>query len=348
MSEPTLLHASSDQPSHGDSPPASPVDTILTIAGSYCVPRALHVVAELGIADALDENSLKVDELAAATGTNVDALYRVLRLLSAHGVFIAADGTVSHNDASRLLRSDHPQSLRAFVRLFGLPAFWDTYREMHHSLRTGRPSAELLFKDGMWGHLADDAEASRIFNEAMIGKSHGQVAGVLAAYDFAGLGTIADVGGGQGQLIRAILTAYPEARGVLFDLPHVIAEVEQVANGRLDLQPGDFFVDALPTADAYLLMEVIHDWDDDESVRILTAVRRAAPDGARLLLIEQLIGENDGPSWPKMLDIHMLTLITGRQRSKEQYEALAVRAGFQPNRVIDTFGGATILEYSAR
>jgi hypothetical protein len=200
----------------------------------------------------------------------------------------------------------------------------------------------------MWWHLADDAEASRIFNEAMIGKSHGQVAGVLAAYDFAGLGTIADVGGGQGQLIRAILTAYPEARGVLFDLPHVIAEVEQVANGRLDLQPGDFFVDALPTADAYLLMEVIHDWDDDESVRILTAVRRAAPDGARLLLIEQLIGENDGPSWPKMLDIHMLTLITGRQRSKEQYEALAVRAGFQPNRVIDTFGGATILEYSAR
>lgn len=347
MSEPTLLHASSEQPSHGDSPPASPVDTVLTIAGGYCVPRALHVAAELGIADALDENALEVGELAAATGTNADALYRVLRLLSAHGVFIAADGIVSHNDASRLLRSDHPQSLRDFVRMFGLPAFWDTYREMHHSLRTGRPSAEILFKDGMWGHLSDDAEASRIFNQAMIGKSHGQVAGVLAAYDFAGLSTIADIGGGQGQLIRAVLAAYPEARGVLFDLPHVVAEAAPVENDRLDLEPGDFFADALPTADAYLLMEVIHDWDDDESIRILTAVRRAAPKSARLLLIEQLIGEDEGPSWPKMLDIHMLALITGRQRSKEQYDDLAVQAGFQPRRVIETFGGATILEYSA-
>jgi hypothetical protein len=345
MSELTLFQTSPGQ-SRGDAPPASPVDTVLTIAGGYCVPRALHAAAELGIADALGENPLQVGELAAATETNADALSRVLRLLSAHGVFVAANGTVSHNDASRLLRSDHPQSLRDFVRMFGLPAFWDTYREMHHSLRTGRPSAELLFKDGLWGHFAADAGANRIFNQAMIGKSHGQVAGVLAAYDFAGLGTIADIGGGQGQLIRAVLAAYPEVRGVLFDLPHVVAEAALVAQDRLDLQPGDFFVDSLPTADAYLLMEVIHDWDDEESVRILTAVRRAAPKGARLLLVEQLIGEDEGPSWPKMLDIHMLTLITGRQRSKEQYDDLAVRAGFEPNRVIETFSGTTILEYS--
>jgi hypothetical protein len=143
------------------------------------------------------------------------------------------------------------------------------------SVRTGRMAAEGIHRS--FAYLAENPEAATIFNAAMAGKARGQVAGVLAAYDFAGFSTISDIGGGRGHLLRAILDAVPTARGVLFDQLHVIAEAEGLASARLTLQAGDFFTDALPVCDAYLLMEVIHDWEDAEALAILRAVRRAAP-----------------------------------------------------------------------
>ena len=178
----------------------------------------------------------------------------------------------------------------------------------------------------------------------MAAKAHGQVAGVLAAYDFSGFGLIGDIGGGRGHLLRAVLDAAPDANGVLFDLPHVIAEAAGMASERLTLQAGDFFKDALPVCDAYLLMEVIHDWGDEEAVAILRAIRRAAPPHATLLLIEQIVPDDPGPDWSKMLDIHMLALLGGRQRTRREYEALLDRAGFSLRREIDTGAGISILE----
>jgi hypothetical protein len=320
---------------------ASPLDVILNIAGGHCLPRALHVIADFGVADALD-GPMRVDALAAASGTNADALSRLLRLLSAHGLFELNGDVVSHNEASQLLRSDHPRSARGLARMFGLPPCWNSFERLDHSLRTGRPAAEQLYPDGLWSYFADHPEAGAIFDQAMTGKAAAQVAGLVEAYDFSAFATIADIGGGRGHLLQAILGARPGTNGILFDLPHVARAVAE--SDRLSVHGGDFFKDPLPTCDAYVLMEVIHDWDDEDSLAILSAVARAAPAGATLLIAEQLVPDAPGPAWPKMLDIHMLALLGGRQRTGEEYHRLLQAAGFEPQRTIETFSGIALIE----
>jgi O-methyltransferase len=322
----------------------NPFSTLLQIAGGYCVPRCLHIVADLGVADALDETPCSAAELAASVGAHPDALGRSLRLLAAHGVFEAQGETFRHSPASRLLRSDHPHSLRAFARMIGLPINWAIYGALDHTLRTSLPAADKVLPGGLWAYYAEHPEEAAIFNAAMAAKAHGQVGGVIAAYDFSGFGRIGDIGGGRGHLLRAVLACAPSAKGVLFDLPHVIAEAADLASERLALQAGDFFHDALPMCDAYVLMEIIHDWGDEEAVAILQAVRRAAPSHARLLVIEQMVPDAPGPHWSKMVDIHMLTLIGGRQRTRQEYAALFERAGFCFEREIDTGADISILE----
>lgn len=323
---------------------ASPVQTLIEIAGGYPLARCLHVIADLGVADALDETPRTADALAAAVGAHPDALDRALRLLAAHGVFAVRGDTFAHTPASRLLRNDHPRSLRAFVRMFGLPLFWESQGALAESVRTGQVAAERLYPGGLYAYFAEQPEANTIFNAAMAAKARGQVAGVLAAYDFSRFGTIADIGGGRGHLLQALLDAVPTARGVLFDLPHVVAEAEGIASERLTLQPGNFFVDALPTCDAYVVMEVIHAWDDADALAILQAVRRAAPAEATLLVVEQMIPEDGGPHWAKTLDLHMLALLGGRQRSQREYAALMAGADFAFTRQLDTSAAVAILE----
>ncbi len=326
---------------------SSPLDVILQTTGGYCVARALHVAADLGVADHIGAQGTSVGELAAKTGADADALGRVLRLLSAHGIFSVDGDTVSHNPVSDTLRSDHPRSARALARMFGLPLFWETFGHLDHSVQTGRPAVEQAHPDGLWAWLAERPDASAIFNGAMIGKSFGQVAGVVESFDFSRFGRIADVGGGRGHLLQAILAKFPQATGLLFEQPHVIDEVRAIASDRLQLQAGDFFADVPAQSDAYILMEVIHDWTDEESVQILSAVRRAAPAGSALLLIEQLMPPTPGPHWVKMLDVHMMALFAARQRSKSEYDRLAEKCGFRPVGVTDTPAGISVLEYRA-
>jgi hypothetical protein len=325
----------------------SPVATIVQIAGGYCLPRSLHVVANLGVADALDETPRSAADLAASVGADPEALGRVLRLLAAHGVFTVQGDSVSHSPASRLLRSDHPQSMRAFAQMFGLPVFWDTFGAMEHAVRTGQPAASVVYPEGFWAYLAQRPDEGRVFNAAMTGKAGGAVHGILTSYDFSRFSSIGDIGGGSGHLLRAILEAVPTATGVLFDLPHVIDDAAGIASERLTLQAGDFFRDPLPRCDAYLLMEIIHDWGDDESVAILRAVRQAAQPGATALVIETIVPDHPGPDWSKMLDIHMLTLLGGKQRTQQEYAALLEQAGFRFLREIDTGAGISILEAEA-
>jgi len=322
----------------------NPFATVIEMAGGYCLPRCLHVVADLGVADALDETPRTADDLAGAVGAHPEALGRVLRLLSAHGVFEMRGDAFGHSPASRLLRADHPRSMRAFARMFGLPINWSTFGALERSVRTGLPAASEVFPEGFWAYLAQHPEEGRVFDAAMAAKAQGAVAGILASYDFSGFGRIGDIGGGSGHLLRAVVDAEPGAEGVLFDLPHVIEGAAGVASERLALRAGDFFRDALPSCDAYLLMEVIHDWGDEESVAILRAVRRAAPAHAKLLLIETLVPDDPGPDWSKMLDIHMLALLGGRQRTRQEYEALLARSGFVLEREIDTRAGISVLE----
>jgi hypothetical protein len=318
-----------------------PTATILQLAAGAVLPRCVHAVANLGVADVLDDTPQSAEMLAAATGSNADALSRALRLLAANGVFEYRDGLFAHSRASRLLRADHPQSLRQLARMFGLNALWPVVGDIEYSIRTGLPSADHVLDGGIWGYFSVDPEASRVFDDAMTGKAHGQVAGVVAAYDFSGARTVADIGGGRGHLLRAVLQELPEATGVLFDQPHVVDQAE--GGERMTKQGGDFFTDTLPACDIYLLMEVIHDWDDDHARQILSRVRESASPGARVLLVEALVPDSTGPSWPLTLDLWMLT-ISGKQRTLEEYAALLGRTGFRFTRVIDTAAGVSIVE----
>lgn len=324
----------------------SPSDTLMEISMGFTLPRTLHVIAELGIADALEDIPLTAKVLAERTGTHPDALNRALRVLSAHGIFAADCGEYRHSPASRLLCSDHPASMRSFVRMQGIPALWHVWEDFDHSIRTGRSAAEKSLPGGFWGYFAAHPEHGRLFNDAMTAQTHAHASGILNAYDFSGFSTIADVGGGNGHLLRSVLAANPKASGVLFDLPHVVEQAKSIPSERVMFRPGSFFDDQLPVCDAYLMKIVIHDWNDDEASRILKAIRRSAPAHAKLILAEFLVPEDGKPNWTLFVDLLMLGELTGKERTRTEFGDLLAGADFKLDRVIDTRSNIYLLEAS--
>jgi hypothetical protein len=311
------------------------------LINTHTVARCLHVIADFGVADALGDRPVPVTELAASTGMSADALNRMLRLLVAHGVFAYEPPGYLHTPASQLLRSDHPESLRSFARMIGMPVIWRGVTHHGHAARTGRPATDWA---GLVAYFADHPAEASLFNQAMAGKSAAVIPAVVDAYDFNSHGVIADVGGGRGHLLQAILQRVPTASGILFDLPHVIADAANAASDRLRLLPGDFFRDPLPVADAYVLMEVIHDWADDEARKILAALRRVSPSHARVLIVEALVSESPGPHFGKVLDVIMLAVTGGRERTRSEYEALLASEGFRLERIIETPSQYSVIE----
>lgn len=321
-------------------------ELVKQLSASYFIPRALHVVAELRVADHLGDVPVPLAELARATGADEDALGRVLRLLAAQAVFALEGRVVRHTPASELLRAAHPASLQDFVRMFGLPLFWRPAEELLHAVRTGEAAAPRAFPGGFWGYLQDNPEAARVFDAAMEAKSRAPIGAILRGHDFSRYRTVADIGGGQGHLLRAVLEAHSGLTGVLFDLPHVVEAARALPEPteRLAFRAGDFFCDELPACDAYLMMTVLHDWPDADARRILAALRRVAPPHARLLVIETRIGAEAAGLWPVLLDVVMLALFAGRERSAEEYRALLHEGGFELVGETETEAGFSILE----
>ena len=328
--------------------PPSPANIQLMQLTTACwTSRCLHVIAELGVADAIADRPQSTEALAKTTGTQPHALYRVLRLLASVGIFEWKDGAWGHTDASRFLRSDDPGSLRDYVRMLGLPVFWSAFGDLDHSLRTGESAFTRQHPEGVFRYLAQHPEESRIFDAAMTSKSHRDIAAILPAYDFTQFATIADIAGGRGHLLRAMLKGSPKAQGILFDQPHVVAGVTPEKDEKLTAIGGDFFADSMPKADAYLLMNIIHDWPDAESARILSAIRQAMPPHARVLIIETIIPSTPGPHLSKELDIAMMALPGGMERTLEEYAALASSSALRLQRVVQTMSPYSILEMAA-
>lgn len=319
----------------------TPFELLQQASMAFLLSRSLQLIAESAVADALGEEPATAATLAEATGLHAQALSRLLNLLAAHGIFDQRDGRFAHNTASRMLRTDHPGSVRSPIRLLGLPIIWKAVQNLDQAIKTG-----MVNPHEFWNGLEASSHASQIFNDAMTAKASAQIVATVAAYDFTQFGLIGDIGGGKGHLLRAILTASRTSKGVLFDLPHVIGSAASMASDRVTLCPGDFFRDELPACDAYLLMEVIHDWADEESRMILKAVRRAAPGHAKLLLIEALMPNEPGPSSTKTMDILMLSLFGGSQRTSAEYQTLLVDSSFRLERIIDIGAGVSIVEAS--
>jgi O-methyltransferase len=319
----------------------APARIVGDLSRAHIAARCLHVAAAFGVADAIGEETADARTIASRTGLDEDALRRILRLLAAHGVFEERADGFAHNAASRLLRRDHPESMSAYVRMGGMPAFWEPYTKLDTAAQTGRPSRDWR---GLIEYFDQHRDEAEIFNAAMVAKSRAVLPALVDAYDFARFDVIADIGGGRGHLLAAVLECAPRARGILFDLPHVVADAAPTRPSRLEVAAGDFFTDALPSADLYLLMDLLHDWRDDDAARILASVRRAAPQHARVLIIETLVPQVSGPHFGKTLDIIMLAVTGGRERSRSEYAALLERSALRLERVLPTRSEYSLVE----
>ena len=312
---------------------------------------ALGVVTTLKIPDLLQSGPKSVAELAASTNSNEDALYRVMRALGTEGVFAeTAPRTFSLTALSELLCANHPQTLRPMVLWMTCGMHFEIFQELGHSVRTGETLPEKVYGMPCFDYLTKDEEVGELFNNAMTGFSNNAIGATLEAYDFSWLcgKTLVDVAGGHGKVLTEILKKCPEAHGVLFDLEHVVKdgtrliEMQGVAN-RCGTAHGDFF-EAVPAGDAYIMKHIIHDWNDERAGTILRNIHKAASPDARLILLECVLTPGLEPQFAKWLDLEMLALPGGRERTEEEYRELLGKAGFKMTRVIPTKSPVSIVE----
>jgi hypothetical protein len=319
------------------------------IIGAWAA-QAIAAAAELGVADALAKAPLSIDELAAAVDADPDTLGRLLRALISRGIFRQLrDGRYDLTPIADTLRSDADVSMAAMARWAGSPEHREHWSHFADAVRTGRAVIPEMRGKPAFEYLADEPELGATFNDAMTSASELSIAPVIAAYDFSPYPTIVDVGGGHGRLLAAILAATPAARGVLFDLPQVVAGAptllrEHHAHDRVRIVEGSFFERVPEDGDAYVLKNVIHDWPDDDAVHILRNVRAAARTGKRVLLVELVISNHDREFLGKWLDLEMLVAAAARERTAAEYGRLLNRAGFQMTRVVETASPFSIVE----
>jgi hypothetical protein len=298
----------------------------------FVVAQAIHAVTEAGVIDLLAGGPLPVTEVAAATGTNPDALHRFLRALAGEGLFVETPpGTFALTDQGELLRSDAPGSLRHFSRLMVGEAY-QVWELAGHSLRTGQAGYPVRFGKPLFDWLADHPDKAAEFDSGQAGLVELRLSPLLDR-DWAGVRTVVDIGGGNGALLASLLARHPHLHGTLLDLPQVTARAAEwlAVAGLLDrvrCQPGDFFKEIPAGADAYVLAQILHDWDDEQATQILLGVRAAMPDHAHLLVLEQAVPEDNQPHPAKLLDLHMLLLLGGRERTESDWHSLLGKAGF--------------------
>jgi hypothetical protein len=326
--------------------PSQQLDQMIT---GYWTSQAIYAAAKFGIADLLKDGPRRVDELAESSSTNADALYRLLRALASIGVFSeSSPKEFSLTPLAEPLRSDVDGSKRALALMSGDEQY-RAWGEIVYSIQTGNTAFEKVFGKPIFDYLSEKPEKARIFDAAMTG-IHGRETGdVLDAYDFSGVEVLADIGGGNGSNITSILKQYPTMKGVLFDLPHVVERSRErvEAAGLLDrcqLIGGNFFESVPEGADAYLMRHIIHDWDDEKSLTILRNCHAVMPADGKLLVVESVIPPSNQPFAGKFLDLVMLLIPGGKERTESEYRAIYGEAGFELTRIVPTNTELSIVE----
>ncbi|WP_197373580.1 methyltransferase [Mycolicibacterium baixiangningiae] len=311
---------------------------------------ALYSAARLGIADELASGPARAAEVAARVGADPDGVYRLMRALASRGVFAQrTDGSFALTRIGAALRSDTEGSLRDAVLFIGHPIRWADWGHLEHSVRTGQTAFADLHGSSFFDYLAHDPEFAEVFNRAMTANSSLADEVALAQYDFTGFRLIADVGGGHGSVLATILRSAPSARGVLFDLPAVVANAAPTFTAagvadRVTIRGGSFMESVPEGADAYVVKNIIHDWQDEDAVRILRNIRTAVADGGKLVLLEMVLPERADSFLGLMVDLEMLVAVGGRERTRAEYANLLQRSGFRLTRVLDTVTPLSIIE----
>lgn len=314
--------------------------------------QAITTAADLGLADALADGPLALDDLARKVDADAETLARLLRALIARGVFRQRrDGRYELNPLANTLRADAPASLAGAARFYGSRLHREHWSMLTSSVRTGQPGVPALRGMDWWAYAAATPEFGDLFNEAMTSFSELAAPPVVAAYDFTPYRTIVDIGGGHGRLLAAILAATPTSRGVLFDLPEVVAGAatlltERGVADRVEVIAGSFF-DGVPSGDAYVLKHIIHDWGDAEAVCILRNLRQAGGSTGVVLLVEMVIPRHHRESLGKLLDLEMLNGGPARERTADEYRRLLARADLRMTRVAPTAGPYSLIEARA-
>jgi ubiquinone/menaquinone biosynthesis C-methylase UbiE len=298
------------------------------------------VAAKLGLADLVEKGPKNSQELAQVTHTHAPSLYRLLRALASVGVFAEdAEHRFGLTPLAECLLS-RPGSQRSMCIMAGEEHF-RSWGELMFSIRTGQVAFDRVYGKPAFDFLAEHPEQAAIFDDAMTGVHGEETAAMVEAYDFKGIGTLIDIGGGNGTVIKAVLARYPDIKGILFDLGHVIERARPAIQNspigsRCQLVAGSFFESVPAGADAYMMRHIIHDWNDEQCHTILSNCRKVMKKGSKLLVLEMVIPPGNEPHWGKLLDLNMLVIPGGKERTQEEYRQLFAKAGFQLTRIVPT------------
>jgi C-methyltransferase len=333
----------------GEEPPkSSPRVALLELSRAYVVSRAIHVAAELGVADQVGSVPVPVEHLAERTGVDAARLTRLLRLLAAHRVFAEVEpGSFVATPMSDAMRDDAAQSLRPALRMV-TPSWWMALGDLGQAVLTGEPSFRRVLGEEFFSYLRRHPDEQRRFDEGMAANSATSDRTIASAYDFASASTVVDLGGGRGGLLSAILELHPQIRGILFDQPNVVAKSQlaldpAIAN-RCEMVGGDLFMTVPSGADVYVIRGVLHDFDDGQCVGLLDVCRRAMGSAGRLLVVERSSIPDNRPHEAKTIDVLMMALLGGRERTRFDWERLLSSAQLRLRSEIPTESEFTIFE----
>jgi hypothetical protein len=316
----------------------------------YLVTQMLYSAGSLRLADLLSDGPLAIEDLARLSGTLPNPLYRLMRALAGLGIFQELEGDLfAINPVAEYLQERHPRSLLPFALSYGQPWWWKSAGGLLESIKSGETSFDRGYGQSLFEFLEQEPEAAEIFNNNMRASTSSMIEDIFELYDFSSAGLIVDIGGGHGGLTEAIITNYRENSAVIFDLPSVISEGKKrfkaiEISAQIKFISGSFF-DYIPSGgDLYCLKDILHDWNDEQSLNILHNCRKAIGAGGKLCIIERIIPEMNEPSPGKLIDIVMLILTGGRERTKAEYSELLTQADFKVTRIQTSQHGTSVIE----
>lgn len=329
----------------------SPMELIELFMAPW-ISQAIYVAAALGIADLLKNEAKTINELARDTNSHMSNLYRVLRTLASINIFTEVEPQkFALTSIAQYLRSDYPNSLRSLAMMVGDEWHWRSWGEVLNIVKTGEPAIHRLYKvDNTFEYFAQNAESGALFNDAMSNFSQNIHTATIDSYDFSGINKIIDIGGGHGTLVASILTQNPQIHGIIFDQPSIIQEAtkllekEKIKN-RCEAIGGDFFQSVPSGGDLYILSYILHDWNDECSIKILKNIRQEIKDNGKLLVIEGVLPLNNESHFTKFMDLEMMVIYpNGKERTELEYRHLYEASGFQLNRIIPTSEPVSVIE----
>lgn len=325
-----------------------PRQQLLQMINSYWTAQAIHVAAKLKLADRINEGPKTAAELAALTNTQPQALSRLLRALASVEIFYEDDRGRFHITPIAECLLDVHGSQYAVAMMMG-DEHYRSWGELLYSVQTGKPAFDHIYGKGIFEYLAEHPEPAKIFDAAMTGFHGPETQAMIESYDYAGVNTLVDIGGGNGSVLTAVLKNNPALKGILYDLPGVIERAkknihEAGLSARCQTIAGSFFESAPPGGDAYQMRHIIHDWTDEQCHTILSHIRKVIPKTGRLLVIEMVIKPRNEFQLAKWLDLNMLVLPGGRERTEAEYAEMYAKAGFRLERVVPTPTEVSVIE----